>query len=328
MMDRRTFISRITLALLAAPLAVQAQQARKVWRVGVVLPGTPDTVGHVTKAIEASLANAGYVDGKNITLEWRFYPPNPTGAEKVLRALVPTIDLLVVGGTIGGVVAKKVTTTLPTIFQSVSDPVQLGLVSSLAHPGGNMTGVTFEAAAETYGKRLQLLKEILPALTVVGVLGAPGDANIPVAMQSLERVAPTLHVTLRLFEVTRTDDVDRDFTAMKTSGVQAVLVVAGPFTYEHGRRIAELALSHRLPSAYAFWETVAAGGLISLGTNIVDMAPLVAVYLDKIIKGAKPADLPVEQPTKFELVINLKTAKALGLTIPPPLLARVDRVIE
>ena len=325
---RRTFLVVIGCTLLAAPLVAEAQQTGKVWRIAIVLPGSPDTVGHIANAIETSLANAGYVDGSNIRLERRLYPPDPVGAERVLRAIAPKIDLLIVGGTTGGVIAKKVTTTLPTVFQAVSDPVRLGLVASLAHPGGNMTGVSFEAAGETYGKRLQLLKEIVPGLTVLGVLGAPGDTNVPVAMESLERVAPDLHVTIRLFEVTAITGVDGAFTMMNRSGVQGVLVVAGVFTYEHGRRIAELALSHRLPSVHALRETVAAGGLISLGTNIVDMAPLVAAYVDKIIKGAKPGDLPIEQPTKFELVINLKTAKALGLTIPPSLLQRADQVIE
>ena len=327
-MDRRAFIGTLAGGLLAAPLAVEAEQVGKMWRIAIVLPGSPDTVGHIANAIEAGLANAGYVDGANIRLERRFYPPDPVGAETVLRAVVPTIDLLIVGGTTGGVVAKRVTTTLPTVFQAVSDPVRLGLVASLAHPGGNMTGVSFEAGAETYGKRLQLLKEIIPGLTVVGVLGAPGDTNMPVAMESLKRVAPSLHVSIRPFEVAAITDVDRSFTMMNRSGVQGVVVVAGVFTYEHGRGIAELALSHRLPSVHALRETVLAGGLISLGTNIIDMAPLVAADVDKIIKGAKPADLPIEQPTKFELVINLKTAKALGLTIPPSLLRRADQVIE
>jgi len=327
MMNRRTFLCGLT-GILSAPLAAEAQQAAKLWRIGIVLPGDLSTVGHIARAIEANLAKTGYVHGKTITLDWRFYPPNPAGAEEVLRAIVPAIDLLIVGGTLGGVVAKRVTTTLPTVFQAVSDPVQLGLVSSLAHPGGNMTGVTFEAAAETYGKRLQLLREFLPGLTVVGVLGVPGDANITVAMESLERAAPKLHVTLRLFEVTTIADVERAFALMKAGGVEAVLVVAGVFTYANGRRIAELALTHRLPSVYGVREAVVGGGLISLGTDIVDMAPLVAAYVDKIIKGAKPSDLPVEQPTKFELIINLKTAKALGLTIPQSLLIRADELIQ
>jgi putative tryptophan/tyrosine transport system substrate-binding protein len=326
-MDRRRFLLA-SLGVFVAPLPADAQQQRKIWRIGSVLAGSPETTGHIAKAIEASLATAGYVNGRNITLQHQFYPPHPAGAEEVLRAIVPTIDLLVVGGTIGGVAAKKVTTALPTVFLSIGDPVRVGLVSSLAHPGGNMTGVTFEAAAETYGKRLQLLKEILPGLTLAGILRVPGDANIVVAMESLERIAPPLHVTLRSFDIKTVDDLTGAFAMMKSSGVQAVLVVAGAFTYTHGRRIAELALTHRLPSGHAFRETVAAGGLFSLGPDIVAMAPQVAAYVDKIIKGANPGDLPVEQPARYETYINLKTAKALGLTIPPSLLARADQVLE
>jgi putative ABC transport system substrate-binding protein len=324
-MNRRAFVTGLG-AVLAAPYRAQAQQAAKVWRIGAVLGSSPESGGPVTKAIDASLAGTGYVAGRNITIEHRFYT-DPAGAAEVLRAIVPTLDLLVVGGTVGAVAAKKIT-SLPIVFFSVGDPVRVGLVSGLAHPGGNMTGVTFEAAAETYGKRLQLLKEILPELTVAGVLRVPADANVVVAMESLERVAPKLGVTLRTFDVTTVDDISEAFGKMKSTGVQAVLVVAGAFTYAHGRRIAELALMHRLPSAHAFRETAIAGGLFSLGPDIAAMAPQVATYVDKIIKGAKPGDLPVEQPARYEMVINLKTAKALGLTVPPSLLLRADQVIE
>ena len=232
------------------------------------------------------------------------------------------------GGTLGAVTAKKIDTVLPTVFLSVGDPVRIGLVSSLAHPGGNMTGVTFEAAAETYGKRLRLLKEIVSTLSVAAVLRVPSDSNVVVAMESLERVAPKLGVSVRPFDVSTAQDLDAAFAKMKSTGIQAVLVVAGAFMYTHGRTIAGLALTNRLPSAHAFRETAAAGGLMSLGPDIVAMAPQVAAFVDKICKGAKPGDLPVEQPTRYELIINVKTAKALGLTIPPSLLLRADQVIE
>jgi putative ABC transport system substrate-binding protein len=327
-MDRRTFIGSLAGGFLAAPIVGEAQQPGKRWRIGSVLAGSQESTGRVANAIESSLAAAGYIAGRNITLEHRYYRPDPAGADEVLRAVVPAADLLVVGGTIGAVVARKITTVLPTVFLSVGDPVRVGLVSSLAHPGGNMTGVTFEAASETYGKRLQLLKEILPGLTVAGILRVPSDANIVVAMESLERVAPGLGVTILPFDISTVDDLSGVFVRMKSSGVQAVLVVAGAFTYTHGRRIAELAMTQRLPSAHAFRETAAAGGLLSLGPDIVAMAPQVAAYVDKILKGTKPGELPVEQPTTYELIINLKTAKALGLTIPQSLLQRADQVIE
>jgi ABC-type uncharacterized transport system substrate-binding protein len=326
-MKRRAFLAAVT-ALLAAPRGVEAQRGDKLSRIGSVLGGTPQSSGHVAKAIEASLADVGYVVGRSITLEHHFYPGRPADAEEVLRAIVPNIDILIVGGTVGAVAAKKVTTTLPTVFFTVGDPVRVGLVQTLAHPGGNMTGVTFEAAAETYGKRLQLLKEILPGLTVAGILRVPSDANIVVAMESLERVAPKLGVILRPYDIATVDDLSGAFAKMNLGGVQAVLVVAGAFTYTHGRRIAELAISHRLPSAHAFRETVAAGGLISLGPDIVAMAPQVAAYVDKILRGAKPGDLPVEQPARYEMSINLKTARTPGLTLPQSLLLRADQVIE
>ena len=324
-MNRRAFVTGLGVVL-AVPFVSEAERADKLWRIGSVLGGTPESSGKVAKAIEASLAAAGYVPGRSITLEHRFYS-DPAGADQAIRAIVPTVDLLVVGGTVGAVAAKKVS-SLPTVFFTVGDPVRIGLVSSLAHPGGNMTGVTFEAATETYGKRLQLLKELIPALTIVGILRVPSDPNIVVAMESLERVAPKLGVTLRPFDVRTADDLNDAFAKMKAIAAQAVLVVAGAFTYTHGRRIAELALTNHLPSAHAFRETAAAGGLISLGPDIVGMAPQVAAFVDKICKGAKPGDLPVEQPARYELIINVKTAKALGLTIPPALLLRADQVIE
>jgi putative ABC transport system substrate-binding protein len=282
MMNRRAFVTGLGVVL-AAPHVDAAEYAGKVWRIGSVLGGTPESSGRVAKAIKASLSALGYVAGRNITLEDRFYTDR-AGAEQILRAIASTIDLLVVGGTVGAVAAKKVT-SLPTVFFTVGDPVRVGLVSSLGNPGGNMTGVTFEAAAETYGKRLQLLKEILPALTIVGILRVPSDPNIVVAMDSLERVGPKLGVTLRPFDVRTADDLSDAFARMTASNVQAVLVVAGAFTYTHGHRIAELALSRRLPSAHAFRETAAAGGLFSLGPDIVAMAPQVAAYVDKILNG-------------------------------------------
>ena len=317
-MDRRAFITVIGGSVLAAPLTSETQQAAKVWRIGSVLVGTPETVGHLDRAIETSLAKVGYVSGRNISLMQQIAPPQPARVEEVLRAIIPAIDLLIVGSTIGGVVAKKITTTLPTVFLSVGDPVRIGLVSSLRHPVGNMTGVTFESAEETYGKRLQLLKEILPSLTTVGVLRTLGDANIINAMESLERAAPVLRVLLRPFDIKTRDDLDTTFAAMKTSGVQALVVVAGGLTYAFGRRISELALRYRLPSCHAFTDVVVVGGLISLGPDLVLVVGQAGDYVDKIIRGANPGDLPVQQPARYEMAINLATAKALGLTIPHP----------
>jgi putative tryptophan/tyrosine transport system substrate-binding protein len=326
-MNRRAFLGG-SLLVVGMPLTSQAQQPPRVWRIGTVLVGSPDVIHPLLPVIERSLAASGYVHGRNIVLRQQTAPPNSAEVERILRGVVPNVDLLIAGGTVGGVAAKKVTTTLPTVFLSVGDPVRVGLVASLARPGGNMTGIAFEASSETYGKRLQLLKEIVPGLRVVGVLRAAGDANVINAMESFERAAPALNVTLRTFDLNTAEDVNEAFAAMKRDGVQGVTVIAGAFTFAHSRRIAELALTHRLPSSHAFRETVIAGGLISLGPDLVEMSKQAAGLVVRILRGAHPGDIPVEQPARYEIYINLKTARALGLSIPQPLLARADQVIE
>jgi putative ABC transport system substrate-binding protein len=226
------------------------------------------------------------------------------------------------------VAAKKVGSGVPTVFLSVGAPVDEGLVQSLAHPGGNMTGITFEASTETYGKRLQLLKEILPDLRHVAVLGAVGDVNVRFAMKSFDRAAPGLGITLASVDLKSAGELDVAFARMKESQAEALIVVAGALTYTVGTQIAARALAAHLPSCQAFKETVMAGGLISLGPDLVAMAGPAAAQIDKIITGTRPADIPVEQPTQYELYINLKTAGLLNLTIPPSMLARADEVIE
>jgi putative tryptophan/tyrosine transport system substrate-binding protein len=259
----------------------------------------------------------------------RSYHPTPqAAAEAVADLLRSNPDLIVAWGTVGAVATKKAGTQVPVVFLSVGVPVEIGLVSSLSRPGGNMTGVTFEAATETYAKRLQLLKEIVPRLSRVAVLYAVGDPNAEHAFKSAQGAAPSLGVQLRLVPVQGPGDLESAFAAMKTAGADGVLVVAGALTFTSGGRIAALALANRLPSSHAFRETVEAGGLVSLGPNYVDMATQGARYVSKVMNGAKPNELPVEQPTRYDLVINGKTAKALGLTIPPSLLARADQIIE
>jgi putative ABC transport system substrate-binding protein len=247
----------------------------------------------------------------------------------VLAELIRSkVDVIVVWGTVGSVVAKKATQSVPVVFLSVGAPVEIGLVKSLARPGGNMTGVTFEAASETYGKRLQLLKEIAPRLSRVAVLQAAGDANVAFAMTSLERAAPSLGIRLEPVEVRSADELESAFGVMNKNGAQALVVIAGSFTFRNGNRIADLARAHRLPSIHGFKETVESGGLISLGPDFIEMARRGAALVDLILKGTKPGDIPVEQPTRYELHINLKTAKVIGVTIPQSILLRADRVIE
>jgi putative tryptophan/tyrosine transport system substrate-binding protein len=226
------------------------------------------------------------------------------------------------------VAAKNVAGSLPVVFLTVGAPVEVGLVQSLSRPGGNMTGITFEAATETYGKRLQLLKEILPNLRNVAVLAAEGDANVAFAMQSLDKAAPELGVTLTRFGLRPDDDLAAKFRQMEQSDAEGLIVIAGALTYVKSKETAELALAHRLPSCHAFYETVRAGGLVSLGPDIPAMAQQGAVYIDKILHGTKPGELPVQQPTHYVLHINLQTAKRLGVEVSPSLLARADAVIE
>ena len=329
-MRRRNFIGFVGRAA-AWPLAFTwpsssiAEGTGKVWRVGV-LPGSNGE--RATKELEQSLGDLGYVRDKNIVLVNQFPEPNPQSFEDAILSILPTSDLLVVAGTLGGVVAKKLVTIKPVIFVSVGAPVDIGLVESLARPGGNMTGITFEAATETYAKRLQLLKEIMPELSRVAVLQAKGDPNVKFAMASLEAAAPLLGVQLLPVAVSSPNELAGAFDEMKQNQSEALIVIAGLFTIINTRQIAALALTHRLPSCHPFKETVAAGGLIGLGPDIGAMWRQSAGFVDKIIRGAEPKDLPVQQPTRYELAVNLKTAKELGLVLPPSILARADHVIE
>ena len=294
----------------------------------MVRSGSRDQPDGRDSALEQHLADRGYVQGRDFTVSPRIVVPAPQNYEDAIAGLLPDIDILVVWSTLGATAAKRLGTTVPTVFLSVGAPVSIGIVESLARPGGNMTGVTFEAAARTYGKRLQILKEIVPGLARVGVLRAAGDVNVGFAMKSLEQAAPALRITLLPTDIKSVDDLQAAFIGMTRSKAQALIVIAGSLTFFGSKQIAALALEHKLPSSHAFRETVAAGGLMSLGPDLIAMARQGANYIDKIIQGAKPADLPVEQPSRYELHVNLKSAKALGLVIPPSLLARADELIE
>ena len=292
-LKRREFIIRLGGAMVVWPIFAQAQEtALKRWRIG--------TLFLENAVLEQSLADLGYQNGQNISIiTTSNLPPQSEVLEGAIRALAPNIDILVVAGTISAIAAKKVAPQLPTVFFTVGAPVDIGLVQSLAHPGGNMTGVSFEAAIEAYGRRLQIVKEIVPRLARVGVLRALGDANAKIAMTSMERSAPQLGLTLSAFDVRSADDLDSAFVDMQRSGIEAVIVVAGTLTYVNVRRISELALHAHLPSCHAFREAVIAGGLVSFGPDLAEMVRQAAVYLDKIMRGAKPADLPVQEPNSF-----------------------------
>ena len=324
-MKRREFIGALASAAVWQNVA-RAQQGGILPRVGYI---DGETGLGAMEGLLAGLRELGYIDGKNVRLvKQLFSAPTVSQTKEAILTVLPKIDILVVAGTIGGVAARAATSDVPVVFISVGAPVDIGLVRSLAKPGGNMTGVTFEAAEETYAKRLQLLTEIVPGVSRVAVLGAAGDPNFPFAMVSLKRSAPGLGVSITSIELNSADELNRAFDEIKRSQAQALLVVSGSLTYGSIRETVDLSLVNSLPSCHGFREAVAAGGLISLGPDLVSLGRQSARLVDKIIKGERPADIPVEQPSQYVMSINLKTAKALGLTVPPSLLARADEVIE
>jgi putative ABC transport system substrate-binding protein len=323
------FIGILSGSILVTPLVTAAQQTGRIPRI-IVLYGSPqEMLAPVAMPLEEQLRSLGYINGQNIHIEHRGSNGTPAQAREIVaEAVARKPDILVVWGTLGAAMVKQATSSLPVVFLSVGVPVEMGLVASLRQPGGNMTGVTFEAAAETYARRLQLLQEVVPTLSRVALLYAVGDPNVTHAIQAVEKAAPVLGLTVQLFGVRDGDELAPTFATIAGSGVQGILVVAGALTYTHGQKIADLALHYRLPSAHAFRETVAAGGLLSLGPNMAEIARKGAGYVEKLLKGASPGTLPVEQPTRYDVHLNLRTAQALGLVIPPTVLVLADEVIQ
>ncbi len=316
-------------ALLIAPLVADAQQATKVPRIGVLIPGTPAATANLIAAFEQGLREHGYLIGRNIVLDYRYsggpIEPVPGLASELVRAevniIVTTTDAVVRA-------VKQHAQAIPIVMVNSSDPVGSGLVETLARPGANITGLT-NFSPEVSGKRLQLLKETVPTLSRVAYLWNRDVAGAADIHREIETAARRLNVEIQSVEVRRAEDIDRAFAALPKGGDMALLVQApNPVFYAMRTQISDLANARRLPSMFNRVEYVSDGGLMSYGPNVPEMYRRAAAYVDKILKGAKPADLPVEQPTKLELVINLKTAKALGLKIPPSILLRADRVIE
>jgi len=329
MMERRAFIGMITGGFLAAPLGAGAQQVGKVYRIGYLNAAGPPPSATLD-AFKDALREFGYVEGKNLRIDYRFaegrYDRLPDLAAELVRLKV---DIIVTVPTQATAAAKNATKTIPIVMISGSvDPVGLGLVASLARPGGNVTGLSYGASPEIFSKGLELLKETVPKVRRVAILSNPGSPIQPFIMRELVVAGRSLGVQLQLLEVRGPNEFDGAFAAMAKEHVGALLVVADSLFNLHRARLADLAARSRLPAAYGTSDLVQAGGLMSYGPSFRDLHRRGAVYVDKILKGAKPAELPVEQPTKFELVINVKTAKALGLTIPPSVLARADQVIE
>ena len=328
-MERRTFLGVITGGLLAAPLVAEAEQAGKVWKIGFLGPSPSGTGAHLVQAFRQGLGELGYVEGSNIAIEYR--PTEPGNYERFRLLAVELIglrvDVLVTSITQAALAAKKATTTIPIVMVNVDDPVESGLIASLSRPGGNVTGL-FRMSPELVGKSLAILKEAVPGASRIAILTNPGNALHSTMVRSGTDAARSLRVQLTIAEAKAADGLEHAFGAMVRERVSALLVLVDGMFFYSRVRVGDLALRSRLPSMVPTSDYVQAGGLMSYAPNSADNYRRAAAYVDKILKGAKPGDLPIEQPTKFELVINLKTAKALGLTIPPALLQRADQVIE
>jgi len=320
----------LTLALgglCVAPLAPEAQQPTHMHRIGL-LTGFTLGRGRNVEAFLDGMRALGYIEGQNVVLEYRGaagqYERFPALAAELVRL---PVDVLLAGGTPAALAAKDATTTIPIVIAGVGDPVGSGLVASLARPGGNVTGVSVLQPA-VVGKQLEFLKDVLPTVTRVAILWNPTNPGHTPVVQEADVAAQRLGVQLHRVEARGPEAFDGAFAAMTRAHADALLVLGGNITFEHRQRLAELAATRRLPTMHNVRPFVEAGGLMAYGPSSRDLRRRAAVYVDKILKGAKPADLPVEQPTKFELIIHLKTAKALGLTIPPSLLLLADEVIQ
>ena len=325
----RRLICAISLAMLLAPLGAAAQQPGKVPRIGYFSAGSPSSAPHLLEAFRKGLRELGWVEGQNIVVDYRFaegrFDRLPDLAAELVRLKV---DIIVAVPTPAAAAAKNATETIPIVMINVGDPVGLGLIASLARPGGNVTGSSYSVGLEIIGKQLELLKETVPKVRRVAILWNPANPSHPLVVRELNVAARSLGVQLQFLEARGPNEFEGAFAAMAKERMGALLVVPDSVSFLHRTRLADLAARSHLPAAYGLRGHVDAGGLMSYGPDSADLFRRAATYVDKILKGAKPADLPVEQPTKFELVVNLKTAKALGLTIPQSVLVRADEVIQ
>ena len=323
-MNRREFIGLVGGAA-AWPLTASAQRSGgKIVTIGILAiePWPPiDT-------FRRALNDLGYIEGKNVRFEYRYAKGHNERLPELANDLVGlNVDVIVTWGTDAVLAAKQATTTIPIVMGTIGDPLGIGIVTSLAHPGGNVTGFS-SRAAELGAKRLQLLKEAVPELSRVAVLFNPTNQYMPLALRSARKGAQILDVSLAVYEVHDITTLDAVFVTLTKDRPDALMVPADPFLVSQRSRIAQFAIESKLPSIYTFREYIEAGGLIAYAPNYNDLFRRAASYVGKILKGAKPGELPIEQPTKFHLLINLRTARALGLTVPPRLFARADEVIE
>jgi len=325
-MMRREFITLLGGAAAAWPLAARAQQPSRLPTIGF-LGADPSIESKRVAAFVQRLRELGWIDGRNLAIEYRWAEGrNERFAENAAELVRLKVDVIVTVATVPTLAAKQVTAAIPIVFAASGDPVGTGLVAALARPGGNVTGLSTQAA-ETAGKRLELLREIVPGLGRLAIMGNVGNPIIVLELGEVQAAARALGLEVITSELRRAEDISPAFDALK-GRADALYVCTDPLVNTHRIRVNTLALAARLPTMHLFREYVEAGGLMSYGPNNPDLLRRAADYVDKILRGAKPGDIPVEQPTKFDLIINLTTAKALGLTIPEPFLLRADEVIE
>jgi len=324
-----TLAARLALGLLFTPLATEAQQAVKVYRIGTLSVSSAERASPPINAFEEGMRELGYVKGSNVIYEHRFAGGRTERLPELANELAAlNLDVILAGANAAIAAARQAMPRTPIVMGYGIDPVRVGFVASLARPGGNITGVTYDVTVDTWGKRLQLAKQIAPQASHVAVIWNPDSPGMSAAWKATQDAAATLGVKLESVAVRRPEDFDAGLTAIALRRPGALLIFADPLTYTRRREIVATAARHRVPAIYAVREATEEGGLMSYGVSNLDLYRRAAYFVDRILKGAKPGELPVEQPTKLELVINLKTARALGLTIPPPLLLQADEVIE
>lgn len=328
-MDRRTFIGGITFGLLLTPPKARAQSARKIHHIGLLAAGLSTAPTPITETFRQRLRELGWVEGQNIIIDYRFaeyrYDRLPDLAAELVQL---GVDIIVAPATPAAVAAKNATGTIPIVMVGVGDPVASGLIDSLAHPGGNVTGLTFSGGGmDIFAKQLELLIEAVPGVRSVAILSNPTNPANLLLMKQIKGAGRSLGVELQFVEARGSADLDGAFAAVASKRAGAVLVFADSVFLIYRTKIADLAAKNHLP-LLGYKELVDAGAFMSYGPSLPDLGRRAAVYVDRILKGAKPADLPVEQPVKLDLVINLRTAKKLGLTIPQSLLVRADEVIQ
>ena len=325
---RRRFIGMVAGVLLAAPLATYAQQPRRVWRIGYLSAGARPPDGAPPAPLREALRELGYADGQNIVYAGRWAEARSERLPALAAELVGLkADLIVTLGGKTALAVKEATSTIPIVFVGAGDPVGIGLIASFSRPGGNVTGVS-DQANELSAKRLELLKEVIPKAERVAVLWNADDRAMTLRYREIEKAARVLRVTVQPLGVREPEDFELAFSTMTRERPDALLLVTDSLTNLNRKRVLDFAAAHSIPAMYEYGYLVQDGGLMSYGPDFDDRLRRAAVYVDKILKGSKPSDLPVEQPTRYYLLVNLKTAKALGLTIPQSLQLRADEVIQ